>query len=278
MKTKQAKKTALRILSNNWGQAMVVVLVLIIIHVIFTTAETNIYYMLKSNGLVSSQDFKLLSHNKYIILVSIVRYLLEFVLITPAYMGSVWWFLHCVRGQNNSVQTMFVCYSNFNIFVKSLALKLCISLIKLVAFLPVCICAFLQYRLINYALIHGFNNGIFILLSACCGLFSLCLLCFYIIFILRYALVDYIFVLNPDLNVLDIIKASTKKMKNNKALVVKLPLSFLCWIPSALLVFPLIFLLPYYAMSFTVMINSIIVDDFTSKRELLLGTEAASLS
>ena len=276
LKTKTAKKDALNFLRNNWAQAIVVIFIIGVIHIIFSCAEAGIYNFFKTQNIVGDKDFWIFSSNKYMMLVTLGRLVFEFLLVSPIYMGAIWWYIHLVRGAKSNIVSVFVCYSNTAIFLKSIALKGITAILKLLALAPVCLCIYAQYRLINYSIQKGINNGVFILLAVCGGLFTICLICFYVLFCLRYALVDYIFVLNPDLEVMRIIKLSTIKMKHNKGKIVKIAFSFLVWIPSAILVFPLIFLVPYYAMAFTVMINDILGDGNAVKREVLFDGDLSS--
>ncbi len=278
MKTNKIKKMALDVLTDNWGQALVVIFVLILIHAIFSFAEMSMNNVLSYYGFVSDDDFILWSQNKYLIMVSAVRAVLELIFICPIYMGAVWWYIHYVRGENNSVTSVFVCYSNGMIFFKSIVVKLLVFLIKLTVMIPICVCIYAQYKLIDYSLKRGVNDSVFILLAICCAIFTACLICFYVLFSLRYALVDYCFVLNPDTKISEIMKFSVKKMKNKKIQLIKIAVSFLWYIPACLFIFPLLFVLPYYAMSFSLVINNIMDDNYGARRGALVDRGTVTTS
>lgn len=277
MKNKDIKNRALKMLNNNWGQAVTVILILLVIHIIIIMSGQTVFNYLQYKGEVDKTDFALITKNKYMIIVNIVRLIIGFIVMTPAFFGAQWWFIHCVRGESNNIKSMFMCYENKYIFTKALALKLTIYLLKLVVALPVCILIVLEYRLIKYTLIRGVSNGELVMLIGCCAIFTICTIGFYIIFALRYALADYIFVLNPDLKIGEIIKTSSIKMKDHKTEIIKLVLSFLWWLPSCVLVFPVFFVCPYFVMAFTVMINNIIEKNFVMERSMLAGNRAPSI-
>lgn len=269
MKNSEIKKYAIRLLTSNWGQAVAVVLILGVLHVAFVLAEESVLSFLLLKDILVPADLKLTALNPYVLLIKAARCTASYLAVTPAYMGGIWWFLRYVRGESNSIRSLFVCYSDGRIYLKTLAVKAVVFFIRSVVLLPLCGIFVLLYRLIRYTMLTGANNAQLVMLIFCMAVFSVCAVCFYVLFMLRYTVVDYIFVLNPDMGIWEIIRLSTKKMKGCQARIIRLILSFAWWVPSFILVFPIFFVVPYYAMSFTVLINDILEEDFPLRRTAL---------
>lgn len=269
MKNSEIKKYAIRLLTSNWGQAVAVVLILGVLHVAFVLAEESVLSFLLLKDVFVPADLKLTALNPYVLLIKAARCTASYLAVTPAYMGGIWWFLRYVRGESNSIRSLFVCYSDGRIYLKTLAVKAVVFFIRSAVLLPLCGIFVLLYRLIRYTMLTGANNAQLVMLIFCLAVFSVCAVCFYVLFMLRYTMVDYIFVLNPDMGIWEIIRLSTQKMKGCQARIIRLILSFAWWVPSFILVFPIFFVVPYYAMSFTVLINDILEEDFPLRRTAL---------
>lgn len=269
MRPKEMKKQAMARLSDSWGQAVVIILTIIVIYIAFMLMEMTLYYFLQSKGLAETPDYRLFPDNGLLIFISAVRMILGYLVIVPAFIGAKWWYLHAVRGERNSIHSMFVCYKNPRIYFKTIAVESVVAVINTVAALPVLFCAYLIYRLLKDFLSGESNQTIIVIMAFFASVLLVCLSMLYLLFTLKFALVDYIYVLNPDLKIRDIVKASERTMKNWRRPLIELIFSFGGWILLCVLIFPALFVVPYFAMSFTVCINHIIVESGILDNNLL---------
>lgn len=274
MRPKEMKKYAMGRLSDSWGLAVIVILTIIVIYIAFMLMEMSIYFFLQSNGTIEASDYRLFPDNNGMIIISVARMILGYLVMVPAMMGAKWWYLHAVRGERNSIHSMFVCYMNPQIYLKTVAVKSIIAVMGIVAALPVLFCAYLIYRLLKDFMGGGdSDHTLTVIMAFFAAVLLICLSLLYLLFILKFALVDYIYVLNPDLKILDIIRASNRVMKDRRRPLVELVVSFTGWILLCVLIFPALFVVPYFAMSFTVCINRIIEESRILDRNLLLVRE-----
>lgn len=190
--------------------------------------------------------------------------------ITPIYVGVKWWFFHSSRGEINPINSIFIGYSDLRIFFKMLALKTLVFIIKLAVSLPFIICILgisVLLKRINAA--GGSNTGAIVLLIFL-AILTVCFIVLAVYFSLNYCLVDYIYMLNPDMKIINIITVSTFTMHNNKGKIIKLGLSFLPWLALVIFVFPVFFISAYYTMSFTVLVNNIMKENTTLNHRNLM--------
>lgn len=273
MRPKEMKKQAMERLSDSWGQAVIIILAIIVIYLVFMLLEMSVYCLLQFNGLADGTDYRLFSGNSVVTLISFFRLVLGFMVIAPALIGAKWWYLHTVRGEQNGVRSMFVCYANPRIYLKTLAVKSIVTGIYIVAGLPLIFCGYVIYRLLDGFSSEENNQTFIIIMAFFAAMLLVCLGLLYLLFTLKFALVDYLYVLNPDLRIRDIIKASERAMKNSRRPLIELMFSFMGWLLLCTLIFPILFVIPYFAMSYTVCINRIIIKNKILDRNMLLVRE-----
>lgn len=258
MRPKELKRRAISLLRNNWAQAIVIILVYIVVYLVFLIAEMSVYYYLQYKGYLTEGMNYLTDYNSVFSFIGIGRICLGVLFAVPIHIGAKWWYLHAARGEQNGVNGMFVCYGNIRIFLKTLWIKFSVAVLVIIPAAPLMFCVYAVFRLLAYAIEGNGNQGIAVIMAFFAGLLFICLGMLYIIYCMNFALTDYLFCLNPDLSVMEAIKLSVSMMKNYKRELVSVIFSYIGWIPVAMLIFPLLFLLPYFAMTFTVAVNQII--------------------
>ena len=139
---------------------------------------------------------------------------------------------------------------------------------KILLSIPVIICVYILNLLRELALKDIGNSGNYILLGVCCTLIMIFLIGMVLWITLGFELCNPIFSLDPDRKIREIILASISAMKNNKIKMIKLMLSFIGWFAASVFVVPLFFVIPYFAMSYAVLVNDIM------SRELYLSSGA----
>lgn len=255
MKTSQIKKRAANCLTNHWVQAIAVVFILLAVNVAFTFLQASLGYLLLFGGRMEQQDFSLLSIDTYMLAINLAGLALSYFIYAPIYMGAVWWYLHCVRGENNRLSDIFVCFSNPHSYFRVLWIKFVSGMLRIAMMIPGIVCVYVEFRLLQYILDAGTVGGGIVAVFVLGGIFTICLMILGAVATLRVALVDYLYVINPDLKVAELLSLSNRKMKPRTKAAITLILSFIPWLPVVIFVFPLLFLAPYFAMSYAAFMN-----------------------
>lgn len=269
MKIREIKKAAAEKFVAYCGQVMAAVLIILSITVVFTVAEGCVYNFFKTMGLINNSEFAF--GNIYLIITAGLFFILGYVFLVPVYVGTVWWFLHFVRGEKNSIKSLFICYSKFSIFAKTIALKAVVLFYKVLLLIPIIGVIYLTSKMMKISFSTDVTSSEIIMLTICGILFAVCIIMLYIYYIFSFALVDYIFVFNPDLKISRIIGLSFTIMKKNKAKFFKFSLSFLAWLPACLLVFPLLYVVPYFATAFTMLASDVLLKNIAVHEETVTG-------
>lgn len=242
-------------------------------HLIFALAEFAFLHFLDIKG---SEFFsEIPSETTVILITSIVRMFAEFLVLSPITVGTAWWLLHCVRGENTNVGFILICFSNMKIYFRSVVIRLFIWVIKVVVAIPLILCGYIEYALITAFADESYRSGTYIALIVCCTLIFICMALMYTWVVVDFSLVNFIFTMNPDDKILNIIKKSIMAMKYQKAKLIKLVCSFLGWIFTVPFVFPLFFAVPYASLSYATLVDEIIekeirknTDDMFNKKTI----------
>lgn len=278
MKNSDVKRRALDLITNNWGQALAIVLLMSALWIAISLGQKTLLEFLMSRGVLAGRDISLFAGDKYVLLTSGMRLLLLIIILMPIKTGAVWWFLRFTRGEHNSIRSLFVCFTSSRTYLRTLAVQASVWGICLAAAIPVCGLIVLLRRLILYTMSRGTDNALLVMLIFCGSILTLCAICFYLHFMLKYALVSSIFVLNPDMPIREMLRMSSRNMKENRFRLIRLFLSFLWWVPSFILVFPLFFVAPYYVMAQTVLFNDILQAEFPVERRAVAGRFSSAMS
>lgn len=154
-------------------------------------------------------------------------------------------------------------------------MRLLIGTIKIVVAIPLILCGYIEYALITAFAYESYRGGTYIALIVCCTLILICIALMYIWIVADFSLVNFIFTMNPDDKIINIIKKSVTAMKYQKARLIKLVCSFLGWIFTVPFVFPLFFAVPYASLSYATLVDEIIekeirknTDDMFNKKTI----------
>lgn len=255
MKIREIKEKALMRLGECFPQTMIVMLLYLSTYMGVVVAQT-IALTVALGGNITEE--KIQSELVTVTVILLITMLVKFLVISPLNIGTTWWLIHSSRGEKNNVGYIFICFKNIKIYIKSILLRAVISLTKLALSAPLMICIYLGGVLHNTAFEDIDNSATYIILGVCSTLILLFMLAFYVWITLGFELCNPLFSLNPDKKISEIISSSITAVKNNRVRLVKLLLSFSGWAVSLIFVVPLFFVIPYFAMSYAVMLNDIL--------------------
>ncbi len=272
MEIRNIKKRSLDLLYQNWAQPVAIILIVLVFYVSFSFGQSSFLNFLLWRGIIQKGDVALFSTNPYVLVSNALKWLVCFFVLTPVYIGAMWWFLRYANDEKNSINTVFICFSNARIYFKTLLVKVMVTFMRVLAALPACFFAAVSAKLFNITMLKDRGNGLYAALAVCMGLLAVLAAVFFVFVYLRYALAEYIFVINPDMKASQILRLSASKMKGREDTFIKLYLSFLWWAPSLVLVFPAFFVVPYYAMAHTVLAQTLLgkepIEDGGAKKTL----------
>ena len=256
LKIGEIKKSALKRMNDCYPQTLFVMMIFLSAHLFFAIAEALLIQFYVKRGEVV--DIVNMTVPTGLMIGTAIRIVGEFMVLAPINVGTAWWLIHCIRGENNNVAFILICFSNAKIYFRSLLLSFIVSVIKLAMAVPVVLCAYLEYMLLSSFAESSYHGGTYIALGVCCTIVLLCTVLLYIWLIANFCVVNFMFTMNPDEKIFNIIKQSVKAMDRNKMTVVKLVLSFIGWGFSAIFVFPMFFAVPYAALSYAILMDKII--------------------
>ncbi|MCX7657811.1 MAG: DUF975 family protein [Oscillospiraceae bacterium] len=272
MEIKKIKKHAIDLLYQNWAQPVAIILIVLVFYISFSFGQSSFLNFMLLKGIIQKEDISLFSTNPYVLFSNALKLLVCFFVLTPVYIGAMWWFLRYAKGEKNSISIIFICYANARIYFKTLLLKASITFLRILAALPACFFGAVSAKLFKITMLKDGGNGLYAALAVCFALLAVLSAVLFVFVYLRYALAEYIFVTDPDMKISRILKLSASKMKGNEEFFIKLYLSFLWWVPSMVLVFPAFFVVPYYAMAHTVTARTLLeeesIDGRPAKRAL----------
>lgn len=257
MKSKDAKQKALSRLTDCWGKAAAVIMLVTLMHMVLLLARYFVGYLLVITNMLPEAT-GLMEPGPLALGVNVGFMVISLVALSPVLIGCNWWFIHGVRGDLNPVRAVFVCYSTPGLFFRTVALRGIIMAIRVAALIPVGGVLYFTYKSVNKAM--ETNNSAWLMLLICGAVASLCLITLYIYFFLRFALCGYLFAVNPDRPLLESITLSFQIMRHKEIRLIKLIVSFFPWYLACLLLFPIFFVAPYFFMSYTAVISRIMAE------------------
>lgn len=184
------------------------------------------------------------------------------VAVAPFAYGVSWYRIQQIRGNAVFARSMFSCYASWKKMMQVLKLNSMLTLRRLPAFILICGAVTAEFYMVSEAgrfmeqdsFLYAASIALMLLLAAI-GF------CLFIVLGLKYAPVPYIYALDPSSSPKKIIEKSKRIMKNNSRYLVETMCSMAGWILPCILIFPMIFIVPYSQMVYTAAINEIIEQD-----------------
>lgn len=256
IRVKDAKSKALSRLSDCWGKAAAVVFFLLLIDMTLICGHILAVLLLSGAGILEAQVFP--NWSGVLWMVNLLFYILRSLLLSPAKLGGMGWFLYSIRGEENPVRSIFIFFSSLRRYWRAVWITLLVGMIRLAAAAPLCGGVYLLLLLIRRAV--RYNSAPLVVLSVLAGILCLCLLGLFVWFSLRFSAASCLFTLNPERSAWETVGTSWKMMRGRESQLVKLAASFGGWFVLCLLVFPIIFVIPYYLMAYCALMNRIITE------------------
>lgn len=249
MSNKNIKKQSHLVLKNNWFSAAKIVLTFILIFLLPYAFEVLLLLLLGRFGLIDLNSAAFTSPNPIMLIVTFMRILVTLVVATPLYFGILLWYWELSKGNKHEFYECFGFFTNRKLFFRVIMLKLSVGIRVVASFLitliPISISLFL------FHMIRADTSGseIFLLLLICSTVLSIVTIISISIFCMRYLLVDFIYVANPDMPIREIVRLSKGIMAGRKANSLCFILSFSLWFLLCIFILPIIYVVPYFTTS-----------------------------
>ncbi|MDE5741593.1 MAG: DUF975 family protein [Oscillospiraceae bacterium] len=254
-KTKELKKHVLERLVCCWGESCAVFFIILGDLLVIALAVMLAYdYLVK----FSSTDFP-------VWLAALITALLAaglWLAVAPFAYGVRWYRIQQVRGNTVFARSMFSCYTSLKKLLQVLKLNSMLTLRRFPSFILICGAVAAEFYMVNEAgKVVGQDSFLYTASAALMLLLAAIGFCLFLVLSLKYAPVPYLYALEPDSSPKEIIAKSKRLMKNNSRYIVETMCSMTGWLAPCLLIFPMIFIVPYFQMVYTAAINEIIEQD-----------------
>lgn len=195
--------------------------------------------------------------NKFMLSATIALIVLLWMLLTPFEYGLKWYRIQQINGNVVHLRSIFSCYTSFKKFLQVMNLNSMLTLRKMCIFLPLAAvelaAAYIVRKISASANSVAYNIAFVFLLLLTAGLF-----CIYRAVCVKYTAAPYIYVIEPELPAAEIIEKSRKIMENNSNYLFETLRSMLLPMMTCLMIFPMVFIIPYMQMLYTAAIAEII--------------------
>lgn len=185
---------------------------------------------------------------------------LLFGIAKPFRYGVKWYRLQQVRGNAVHARSIFSCYGSWKRAGQIFRLDAYLFVRRLYFTAPLAALLGIGVYLVNR--IEASENNMAYSAAAVLALLLLgSVICAFAAFNCKYSAAGYLFVLNPDASPKELVDKSVQLSGGRADYLIEAMLSSSVWLPFCVLVFPMIFALPYMKMIYTAAVNEVILSE-----------------
>jgi len=249
MTYKYIKKQSHQVIKSNWFSAAKIVLTFILIFILPYAFEVLLLLSLGRFGIVNLNSAAFISPNPIMLIVTLMRIAATIIVATPLYFGILLWYWELAKGNKHEFYECFGFFTSRKLFFSVIKLKLSVGIRVVASFLITLIPISISMFLFEMIRTDPSNSDTFLLLLICSTVLSIVTVISISIFCMRYLLVDFIYIANPDMPIREIIRQSKNIMSGRKANSLCFILSFSFWFLMCIFIVPIIYVVPYFATS-----------------------------
>lgn len=246
------KKAAHTALNDCWCECVCIFLVVLGGAIAIALAALLVIQFLYTYGIIENSIMTIFSSGgvKFYCIIAIAL-LIICILAIPLKYGISWYYIQALDSRHVPASCFFSCYTNKKQHIRTTLTGLAVMGLRLAVALPVALCIIFTVRLAISA-VNSSSGATFMITFVCCCLVLLiaCLLFGYMIYSMHFTLVPYIYAMNPEKSVKDIISDSFKIIRRREFDLMEVLFSFTGWLALSLLIFPIIYVAPYMSMTF----------------------------
>ncbi len=191
---------------------------------------------------------------------ALLVFIIATVAITPLSYGIKWYRLQQVKGNSVYAKSIFSCYASAGKMWKVLRINSILILKKLYVILPFAAVSALSFY--SAGIVDGITDGDtpYYIMFFCAILLTFVMLSAAAVINSRYAAVPFLYAMETELSPTELIAESKRIMKGKKKYLSEVMFSLSGWLVPCLMIFPMIFIIPYINMVYTAAMNEIITD------------------
>ncbi len=198
--------------------------------------------------------------NGIVIAATAAALLLLFGIAEPFRYGVKWYRLQQVRGNAVHARSIFSCYGSWKRAGQIFRLDAYLFVRRMYFALPL-IALFAAGAYMASRIRISENSVAYSAAAVLVLLLAGSVICASAAFNCKYSAAEYLFVLDPDASPKELIDRSVRLSKGRSDYLIDAMLSSSIWLPFCVLVFPMIFALPYIKMIYTAAVNEIILSE-----------------
>lgn len=202
-----------------------------------------------------------------IIFISVM--ILMLVAVTPFSYGAGWYRIQQIRGNSVHARSIFSCYTSVKKLWQVLRLNSILIIKRLYVMLPFALISAWGFYVSDLIEKNSDSRGAYYAVFGLAVLVTMCLICLFMLYNVRYAAVMYLYVLEPGKSPSELINESKKIMRGKAGYMTEVMLSMAGWLVPCIIIFPMIFIVPYIHMIYTAAVNEIIMCE--NGEELQIG-------
>lgn len=261
---REIKAEALRRLKGNWGNCIALTVFILAFIFFLALCEAMLYLLL---ALFDAREYYFMSFmirtrpGRFGI---VFRLVLLFALIMPELYIARRLYIDIANGKS-FVKSRRYIQSNFKkIFSRGLFTALATSLFRLLAAIPLIAGVYGAYYW-GSACTYGESELFELIFLLLCLVFTIFWTGVFIYICISLCLANYIMVLNPEEKVFSACGMSVRLMKGKHCRYLSFIFSFVKFIPTLIMFYPLFILTPYYMVSYIVFIEDLMGGDWQDK-------------
>lgn len=236
-------------LNQNMRMTVVIVfsaLILLLSNNLFVLGKYLFDY-LQNNTLLNFFSDDVVSNIGFALLMTIIA-VVSIVAVMPLKFGREIWFYENAKKNKLKINRLFFAY-NPKYSIKCIRFCFTLFFIKLCWFIAYLVPSIGFSVYLSVSLTQGISQTMLMLSIIAISLTLSCGLYFYFVTTQRYVLSYIVFHENEDIKPIEAIRLSAQIMDNNCFSCSNLKLSFIPWFFLCLLVFPIVYVYPYYKLS-----------------------------
>lgn len=250
----ELKKHAVSRLAGCWGECCAVFFIMVGELAALVLALILYWgYLVRS----SAKDLPL---GTAMVLIAVIAVLLWFA-VAPFSYGVKWYRTQQLHGSAVHARSMFSCYLSLKKLIQVLKLNSMLALRRMPMFIAAAAILGELYMLGKIRTALGGGSFLYSVLTVLAVMLGGAAVCIWWITGIKYAPVPYLYALEPGANPAEIIRKSKRLMKTNFRYLLEAMFSVIGWVVPCILIFPMIFIVPYIEMVYAAAINEIIEND-----------------
>ena len=200
-------------------------------------------------------------HYLKLFLICIGVFILLSVAATPFFYGVCWYRIQQVQGNSVHARGIFSCYASFRKLWSVLLLNSILIIKKLYIIVPAATLSAFCFHISGQVDDRTNGGAAYYVTFVLAVLVTVGMLGVTLVYNARYAAVPYLYVLEPGRSALELIDTSKRFMRGNIRYLSEVMLSLSGWMLPCLIIFPMIFIVPYIQMVYAAAVNEIILSE-----------------